>query len=184
MIGTPLIAALALAAGTPAAQAEPDPSAEIGTPVAFLREVCLHTGLRRDAFKRLFADDGRRSGWDQAIRVVYAGERIDPVEWSDGYGSNKAAATASVEGRLDDGFPGLALSCEVNVPATGDWRAEVEALAQEMGMTPAPEPRRARGVSETRAWVRQGPSPTSLQYELSRSRVTLRVERQPIPRAQ
>lgn len=138
-----------------------------------LREACLRTEMRREAFERL-ADE---RDWEQLLRVVRAGDPLDTTVWESMYRAQPGRRQFWMSGENAGADPAHATSC--GVAATdpdADWRSRAGALALELGMTPSPTAPRPNSV-EARAWSTVEPTALSLSYDLYPSGLTVRLTR-------
>jgi len=115
-------------------------------------------------------------GFEPLLRVVREGQAL-PTEWSVGFDDSGVQMVM-------DGKPGSndATDCGVLMSAPGgDWRADVEALAVELGMqskphTPTSQQQAAR-VAEARSWAASDGTALSLHYEVYNQTVVIRFDR-------
>lgn len=132
-------------------------------PAGFLaqrfREVCVATDMRREAFEAALS--GR--GFEPLLTVIRPGEEWKLKEWTSGYDDRGVQMVMSGVTAIDRS---RATDCATFDPnPQGDWRGDVETLAQELGMTSAPH-RSDPDVSEARSWTAGGDQPLTLHYEI------------------
>jgi len=146
--------------------AAPGGPAVAQTQVERLREACLTTSMQHEAFERLFSTRNLTS----LIPVVRQGEESKLADWASGYDDGGIQIVMS--GSPAD--PSNATDCGVLAPRpVGDWRAEIEALARELNMRPAP-PEDLPNVVEARSWTTNADRRLTLHYEVYRQGVVVR----------
>ncbi|MDI1327637.1 MAG: hypothetical protein PSV23_12665 [Brevundimonas sp.] len=129
-----------------------------------LRDACITTEMNRESFQGAFAD----SGFEPLIPVVGHGQPI-PSDWMSGYEDNGVQIVMEGTPPSSD-----ATDCAVlNPRPAGEWRTEVEHLAQELHMSPVAS-EHMPNVLESRSWAAAGERPLSLHYEVYREAVIVR----------
>lgn len=99
-----------------------------------VRQACVDTGMRRDAFEAL----GQARRWTSSTPRHVSGET---AQWSSAFRSGRAVIFMS--GTTGEGVsdPSLAASCTVSVTRPDrDWQADIVALASELELQAEPDP--------------------------------------------
>lgn len=153
-----------------------------------LRDACLATEMRRDAYEQL----SRERGWKEAILVVRAGDPrlMDTSIWESRYGLHGAgargapSATFLMSGETAGADPSYATYCAVmaDEPA-GNWRSRMERFASELDMRAAPTVEDP-DVLEARAWSTDADSPLTFGYKLYDNGLVVRIARPSTTNAQ
>lgn len=137
------------------------------TQVQRLRDACITTDMNRESFQRLFAS----SGFEPLIPVARQGAPARS-DWMSGYETRGVQIV--MEGR-----PGSsdATDCGVLDPRpTGDWRGDLNRLAQDLAMSPVTG-ERIPDAAESGSWSASGERPLTLHYEVYGEALVVRFAR-------
>lgn len=160
-----LTLAVVLGGAEPSVPALRDP-----TPAELMREGCVNTGLRREAFEQA----ARAHGWTPSRITRSSGM----PGWNASYRAGRALVVMSglpLNGGTD---PSLASMCMVSMGRPqGNWLAELAALASELGMEPEGD-QAALGGAEMRIWSKFGSETLSAAYRSSNRTVAVTLSRQ------